>query len=105
MGSPNVIETFQSVLSIALEEELLSPFVSEAEQEQDSIEFPDQDPGGWRHQVRLYVDAFPGPPDRLLVFFTASGAQAPVYEAVRSTLGDPTSEKLLWHGTTWQSLL
>lgn len=65
---------------------------------------------GWQQvtclmqQARGMLEVLPSRLRHPRAFCTHLDAQASVYEAVRSTLGDP-SERLLWHGTSWQSLL
>jgi len=62
-----------------------------------------EEDSGWGLAVRRALEALPGTPDRRRAFHIHSGPQGPVYEAVRSALGGP-EERLLWHGTSWQSL-
>jgi len=90
--------TAGSVLALALQEGLLCPFAGGVSGAAHHGLRP-----VWQCHVQPMLESMSARAQRPCAYYAVPGAQTCVYEAVRTSLGSP-AERLLWHGTSWQSL-
>jgi len=101
MPTETSTDVAESILSTALREGLLSTLQCTAGSE-PHIAGARMD--RFRQQAQLLFDSMAIGSNRPRCFFAGVGAHASVYEAVHATYRAP-EERLLWHGTSWRSLL